>query len=135
VVCWRSHSKWILKKSVGRSWTGLIWVRTGTSGGLFLTRRSYISTYILYDVKLHWPYVRVGIFADLSYGFRGDICRDIIYCTPEIHSNISFPGFRKMRTFLNRSEPERNEVQCNLVITTPVYATARTLCQVFCSTK
>ena len=26
--------KWILKKRDGRSWTGLIWLRIGTDGGL-----------------------------------------------------------------------------------------------------
>jgi len=25
--------KWIFKKSVGRKWTGLIWLRIGTNGG------------------------------------------------------------------------------------------------------
>jgi hypothetical protein len=29
--------EWILKKSVGRTWTGLIWLRIGTSGRLWLT--------------------------------------------------------------------------------------------------
>ena len=28
--------KWILKKSVGRSWTGLLWLRLGASGGVVL---------------------------------------------------------------------------------------------------
>jgi len=27
--------KWILKESVGRTWIGLIWLKTGTSGDLF----------------------------------------------------------------------------------------------------
>jgi hypothetical protein len=27
--------KWIFKKWDGRAWTGLIWLRIGTSGGLF----------------------------------------------------------------------------------------------------
>ena len=26
--------EWVLKKSVGRAWTGLIWLRVETSGGL-----------------------------------------------------------------------------------------------------
>jgi hypothetical protein len=28
--------KWSLKKSVGRAWTGLLWLRIGVSGGLVL---------------------------------------------------------------------------------------------------
>ena len=28
--------KWILQKSVGRAWTGLLWLRIGASGGLVL---------------------------------------------------------------------------------------------------
>ena len=27
--------KWVLKKQVGRAWTGLIWLRRGTDGGLW----------------------------------------------------------------------------------------------------
>jgi hypothetical protein len=30
----RMTLKWILKKKDWRTWTGLIWLRTGTSGGL-----------------------------------------------------------------------------------------------------
>jgi hypothetical protein len=28
--------KWIIKKSVGRAWTGLLWLRAGATGGLVL---------------------------------------------------------------------------------------------------
>ena len=31
---WRLMLERILKKSVGRVWTGLIWLRIGTNGGL-----------------------------------------------------------------------------------------------------
>jgi hypothetical protein len=30
--------KWVFKKYVGRLWTGFMWLRIGTSGGLLLTR-------------------------------------------------------------------------------------------------
>jgi hypothetical protein len=31
---WRIILKWILKKWDGEAWTGLIWLRIGTGGGL-----------------------------------------------------------------------------------------------------
>ena len=31
--------EWILKESVGRAWTGLIWLMTGASGGLLWSRK------------------------------------------------------------------------------------------------
>ena len=32
---WENNIKMILKKWAGNAWTGLIWLRIGTSGGLF----------------------------------------------------------------------------------------------------
>jgi hypothetical protein len=32
---WEDNIKMILKKWAGNAWTGLIWLRIGTSGGLF----------------------------------------------------------------------------------------------------
>jgi hypothetical protein len=33
-VDWRIILKWVFKKSVGRAYTGLIWLRIGASGGV-----------------------------------------------------------------------------------------------------
>jgi hypothetical protein len=30
--------KWIIRKQGGKVWTGFVWLRTGTSDGLLLTR-------------------------------------------------------------------------------------------------
>jgi hypothetical protein len=31
----RTILKWIFKKYGGKAWTGLLWLKTGTGGGLF----------------------------------------------------------------------------------------------------
>jgi hypothetical protein len=41
VVDGRIILKWILNKSVGRSWTELIWLRIGRSGWLFRTGNKF----------------------------------------------------------------------------------------------
>jgi hypothetical protein len=33
-IDWRIILEWILKKQVGRVWTGFIWLRTGISSGV-----------------------------------------------------------------------------------------------------
>ena len=65
--------KWILNKSVGRSWTELIWLRIGRSGWLFRTGNKF-------DVQ-----VTVHRDKCLQYEFHSDPARKLSANLYDIH--------------------------------------------------